>query len=696
MALGRGCFLIRPAKKEKSCPETAVLAKTEAANLSNSQIEVVSDEAQGRNDLGTENAANMTAGLESTEIGSNFSRTEGGVVEETTVQGAGEERASNDVEHFVADGMRETTVVTLEADEREPEVVRAMADGAGSDRVASDSEHDREATPLSGITHRPEDKASDHDAEGRSCGPEVPHENPVLVALLRTMTKAAEESAPQAMEAGGIRTAKKNMTLTVIIILDAPLVSSNTPGGPAADRSQHWQDLSNLPERTSEERRSDSRSTTGGRATDGDFSNEHPAGLGDPSEALRALVSWTKEGPASADGRREVLLVCGNSYGNGNTTESGRQEHDDFDDGSSRKSSIVGGQTLDTESSDKGFRGDVKAGGSHDDVIHAEDASIPAREIFPIRVPRNDEVDIGGSGQEIRQVVLRRVTTSRIGQKNPSIAKEDVGETHKLRTASVTPSEEQDRVDHNGSANAPSMPQAVQAIDAPPPPLVSHYSEAYFQIRPAMIEGKHRVVVSFPPLDAVPFTSARSVDRSMIDEIARASERTEQMCVTTSTRDGDRLPRVVVGPVIGRVGPTSAVVLLEVDEMRTALAHAEERPSVDVGVRLIDTLSGRRHDISGGVWTGVSGSGPRVFEFETLAPGRRYALRLLGVRQKDQVPGVRLDGLHWKWKCTYFKFVRRQSNSHVHIGLFPTSTALQNATPLLSQAPCYFHNPRAS
>ncbi|CAN0355202.1 unnamed protein product, partial [Ectocarpus sp. 13 AM-2016] len=91
--------------------------------------------------------------------------------------------------------------------------------------------------------------------------------------------------------------------------------------------------------------------------------------------------------------------------------------------------------------------------------------------------------------------------------------------------------------------------------------------------------------------------------------------------------------RVLVGPVIGRVGPTSAVVLVEVGTkcpvaaQKTAAAARQRReltdadrtpPEDDVGVRL-------------------PGIGPRVFEFEGLTPGRRYTLRLLGVRQHDQV-----------------------------------------------------------
>eukprot|EP00903_Cladosiphon_okamuranus_P007797 g7546.t1 len=100
--------------------------------------------------------------------------------------------------------------------------------------------------------------------------------------------------------------------------------------------------------------------------------------------------------------------------------------------------------------------------------------------------------------------------------------------------------------------------------------------------------------------------------------------------------------RVVVGPVIGRVCPTSGIVLVEVDAVAAGATPREEvaegHISDGVGVRLTDTLTGHIRQMTGGTWTGGQpGKGPRVFEFEGLAPGRRYALRLSGVRLRDQI-----------------------------------------------------------
>ncbi|CAM9600532.1 unnamed protein product, partial [Ectocarpus sp. 12 AP-2014] len=42
----------------------------------------------------------------------------------------------------------------------------------------------------------------------------------------------------------------------------------------------------------------------------GSSDEDHPAGLGDPSEVLEALLSWIGKGGCSVGGHREVLLIC--------------------------------------------------------------------------------------------------------------------------------------------------------------------------------------------------------------------------------------------------------------------------------------------------------------------------------------------------------------------------------------------------
>jgi hypothetical protein len=81
--------------------------------------------------------------------------------------------------------------------------------------------------------------------------------------------------------------------------------------------------------------------------------------------------------------------------------------------------------------------------------------------------------------------------------------------------------------------------------------------------------------------------------------------------------------RVVVGPVIGTVTATSAVVLVEVDS------------SAPVAVVLTDTLSGaqvRQLRL-------LPKSRPYAFGFEGLEPARHYSLRLEGVENADSRRG---------------------------------------------------------
>ena len=165
-------------------------------------------------------------------------------------------------------------------------------------------------------------------------------------------------------------------------------------------------------------------------------------------------------------------------------------------------------------------------------------------------------------------------------------------------------------------------------------------SSVLLEIRPAHIEDDARVAATFPP------TPMSTVEPADYVGIAK--------CHATRAQQGDRktgrenlaqhqlqLPRVILGPVVGRVGPISAVVLVEVSVTDTRVATLGKglvaAIADTVGVQLTDALSGQRHELTGGRWVGEPGSGPRVFEFEKLTPGRRYVIRLMGVRQRDQV-----------------------------------------------------------
>ncbi|CAM9100725.1 unnamed protein product, partial [Hapterophycus canaliculatus] len=276
-------------------------------------------------------------------------------------------------------------------------------------------------------------------------------------------------------------------------------------------------------------------------------SAQHPAGIGDPDEALEAFLLWIEEAESSGLGRREVLLVCNEA------------RHPRYD-------------------------------GEKD------------QNATPHGIPQQSERKAGGSPKTCE-----------------------------------TPSE-----------NEP-----------PVPPNRLPHSEVLLQTRPlpSQAESESRVAVMFAP------PSLRAVSAVLSSPSERKEHSSEGRLKTKLATRQDTTTqesvRVLVGPVVGHVGPTSAVVLAEVnavDPAAVALATvplgAGRREGVTgvgatadaVGVQLTDTLTGQRRQVSGGEWTGgQSGSGPQVFKFRGLSPGRRYTLKLLGVRQRDQQFGQALD-----------------------------------------------------
>ncbi|CAM9243711.1 unnamed protein product [Ectocarpus sp. 4 AP-2014] len=264
---------------------------------------------------------------------------------------------------------------------------------------------------------------------------------------------------------------------------------------------------------------------------------DHPAGLGDPSEVLEALLSWIGEGGCSVGGHREVLLIC------------------------------CGGD--DPRGNDKGDR---NANG-----VENQQGSF------------DDDPGGGVKGQE----------------KSES---EESAHSH--------------------------LDQVRQNTRMVP-----------------NCEGLSRLAVAFPPPS--PGTTPTDFPPQEGNERTSSEGALEgHRVVPHETVPHAENVRVLVGPVIGRVGPTSAVVLVEVGAkrhvaaQRTAAAARQRQgltdadkipPEDDVGVRLVDTLTSESREMFGGRRTGGQpGIGPRVFEFEGLTPGRRYTLRLLGVRQHDQ------------------------------------------------------------
>ncbi len=589
--------------------------------------------------------------------------------------------------------------------------------------------------------------------------------NLVLDALLRDMTSAAEAwssaSAARLATAGrhqeATATTEKPSGCTIIVLLDAPLIASDLsprtralgergalgrriplgnearplpeasfrePSGPpeAPDgklaESQPTTARSNptsvaaasstanstsggvLPTAGEAEDMSRSRDAASSSGDDdGDVSHEdissveeHPAGLGDPQEALESLLSWMDEGSTSVLCRREILLICSHSRDprNDDPGSSSQAESAAADD-PDESSAALGGQAArgrkeGGEASgargrgvrviqhllgarrDERAREGGAAGESACTAARASDVDAISQETGegePAEVDRpNDGASAGGDGGDkdegnrargtIRQIVLGGTVPIPV--------------FHETEGATITPRQDRGNDDPANKAGAPAAAERKKRYlnrtgrSSPPgtqpttvadrAPLFTRLppSEVLLQTRPASPnrDGLSRMTVTFPPQTTDPVSATVPTSPGGVE--SRAPTVAPEAPPVAPPRDpGPSLSysgvRVVVGPVVGRVGPTSGVVLVEVDAapagagaVRSGGSVGAVHPSDRVGVRLTDTLTGRTREMAGGAWAaGKAGGGPRIFEFEGLSPGRRYTLKLVGVRRRDQV-----------------------------------------------------------
>lgn len=400
-------------------------------------------------------------------------------------------------------------------------------------------------------------------------------------------------------------------------------------------------------------------------------SEQHPAGLGDPSEVLERLSAWIGEGDSSGCGRREVLLVCSGD----NQPLSGEDRGEESLDGDASQTPTTAREDAasplghgknairkspDVQPAENSTDGDNSGGRNVEAIVRANDVDV---------ILQGDEGGAEGTAADgsedhssgvaeehndrplgtIRQIVLGgtvpiEVVPQQQGQQPASETDSDPhqvdrdgrkAETTKVPAVVAGMRNKRNNSSSNDGDRKPPMKPAPSIVHLPP-------SEVLLQTRPAAPtrQGLSRVTVAFPPPTAPPAdfrstreTNNRSSEAMSEEPFAEAGD--SVTCFNDSVR-------VVVGPVIGRVSPTSAIVLVEVDSAAPSATRREEvvalHGSAGVGVRLTDTLTGQTRQMTGGTWTGGQpGRGPRVFEFEGLAPGRRYALRLSGVRQRDQV-----------------------------------------------------------
>lgn len=515
-------------------------------------------------------------------------------------------------------------------------------------------------------------------------------ENSPLYELLLDMTKAANAFNNSEVEScnNGDGSGNGRRGVTAIILLDSPLFFEGTPQSktqtmtispktPARNPRNDYVDVSsdhtspdsdeNAPVATAtgEDGQQDScrsleedkgvRENSKNYYSTADISEEHPAGLGDPAIALAALSSWIRDGPEpGCQGRREILLVCGSDAVDNNSGERFQQDN----------------------SKNTGGRGEVEGADTSgkSDIFAQRERSLGSTGQFAELVT-GDVLEGEGAGNtfgdkniheqvSIRQIVLGASTIRPKSKSSP---------TWRMPTDSLLPAVDNaledgtttgvtniSRVAVDGRANTYSITDQVPVDEArslarvdvgsagkedPRSPPSHLPAEVLLDIRQESTDdGAPRVFAAFPPPRPLPTTALRGSSMADPQELDDAAQRrlNDTKNRTQSAMYGGgtscSLPRVTVGPVVGRVSPTSAVILLECRDEVSSSAWSS------VGIALLDTLSGQRFEMTGGVETSEDNDGPRVFEFEGLTPGRRYMVKLVGVHRNDQVrKGVHVD-----------------------------------------------------
>lgn len=526
--------------------------------------------------------------------------------------------------------------------------------------------------------------------------PSVPRRRPTL---------ATEESADQ--DVGDVRDAADLQDVAAASDADT---SAPTRGSDVSDIG--------LIDKGGEQNSGDDRGDDGSDNDNLNPHEQHPAGLGDPNEALDALLLWAEEGESSGLGRREVLLVCCSEPLSRFDAEEGRNDalrgidirsagqSDDSTEAFGAPSEIEDGHGKDGPDSREGsfadegveqvlqklslggprqsIDGDNPASGDgtgelgvkEGDVILGRKGSVTGGE-FRDGQPSMEDLAFCFAGKPKRDRRPGMIQQMILGEVNPfSPTPQQTGEESSVHETPEGSTNMQDMIrtgdeakkrrvssaaerakSHTTAGRTPSPPVLSSAFTKPSAtPVRLHPTEVLLQTRPvaSTAEGVSRLAIFLPP----PSPGKESTELSSPRE-----PKTSSLELNPKTNHASRHDltlqesiRVLVGPVVGHVGPTSAVVLVEMAAVNPAAAAAAAAIRVvgnavrregftgvsaaadAVGVRLTDTLTGQRREMTGGEWAGgQSGSGPQVFTFRGLSPGRRYALKLLGVRRRDQV-----------------------------------------------------------
>lgn len=579
-----------------------------------------------------------------------------------------------------------------------------------------------------------------------------------LKALLRSMSRAAEALPRAASTEAGRHMRQETTGCTAVVFLDAPLV---TPGlcrrrkilqnertqpavprrlsssvteisagqqdavatcdvdSPAQTLGNHISDI-DLLDSGGEQHSDHDRGDDGDDDDDVHLCEQHPAGLGDPTEALEALLLWIEEGESSGFGRREVLLVCCGAHDSRcevdedqNTTLQGTAQHSESDSEDTPERIGAASDNADThEKADEREESFADEGGEQvlrkfsGDVSSQSNGGVEAAGVEETMQVRTDDADLPldrkgsaaggelGDGRKTVDNLAFSVAGSPKKDRRPGMIQQIILGERKAFPTPLEQSGQKSSVNEKsrGSANVhekirgrdeankmmvSSAEGSVESITnagqkpsslilgsetAEPLELLVGLppSEVLLQTRPVATkaEGVARVAVTFPPALPTRISSPTERTRVCSEALSRPKAAARPVCTCQES------VRVLVGPVVGHVGPTSAVVLVEASAIDPAVVAVETTDvgvvrredctgvcaaANAVGVQLTDTLTGRRREMTGGEWTrGQSGSGPQVFTFQGLSTGRRYTLKLFGVRRRDQ---VKISGLYSLTLC---------------------------------------------
>lgn len=686
MEIGDGCFLMRPGRRQNYVEQPNEREESSTGNTAEA-MKVAGDVEPIENGPDTDRVelSSRSGSRDGVNLLSNESSAE------KKEQGATllEKRSDESVEDTagVADnallrGLEEERTA-VEGDSTPPK---------GVDHSGLTEDNDDEANLIHSDEEAPDPDESDEITNDGNAN-NSPARNPVLRALLQDMTRVGEASGMPSV--GKARSRYYKMPgPSIVILLDTPLISPEDPWLSSTNDTYSWvsQHASDLVVRRNDVRKGAGEhvETPGGgddtpppaleepcdvkHQDDGDVcsndqhpvdvrgNDQHPAGLGDPKEALEALLSWVDEGGMSHPGGRNIILVCGSDSPDKPNVKSvveqqGELNGDIGPGGGASEGSETGSAGSSVREGEIHTRTQTRVSGSStpdknrpEGARDDDDRFIEEEKTAPVNAHIDDEAGVNGhehggcssSRPAIRQIILGKPLAPSVGQKVRPHAGAD-GVLH----ASDRCRDRGEAIAGKGSTDGRSLSTQVLFSETRSPstqdsrqPAPARPSAVLLEVRPTQIEGEPRVAATFPP-QTTPII-ARAGHIGTVKSIpAGAHEGETRKGGEESEHYQQQLPRVIMGPVVGRVGPTSAVVLVEVDHTdgrSVALGKVLEATVSDtVGVQLTDALSGRRHEAAEGRWAGEPGSGPRVFEFENLTPGRRYAIRLTGVQKRDQV-----------------------------------------------------------